>query len=79
MDYSEHNGNKPKIFKYTDENGNVHYVDENGNPVELIHQGVPHLRHLLNLHTAGVLLIFLQQDSVLPLLRSAKNPFLIHR
>lgn len=33
MDYSEHNGNKPKIFKYTDENGNVHYVDENGNPV----------------------------------------------
>ena len=33
MDYSEHNGNRPKIFKYTDENGNVHYVDEHGNPV----------------------------------------------
>lgn len=33
MDHSEHNGNKPKIFKYTDENGMVHYVDENGNPV----------------------------------------------
>ena len=33
MDHSEHNGNKPKIYKYTDENGNVHYVDENGNPV----------------------------------------------
>lgn len=34
MDNSEHNENKHKIFKYTDENGHVHYVDENGNPVK---------------------------------------------
>ncbi len=34
MDNSEHNENKHKIFKYTDENGNVHYVDENGHPVK---------------------------------------------
>ena len=34
MDYSEHNENKHKIFKYTDENGHVHYVDEQGHPVK---------------------------------------------
>ncbi|MDD5944553.1 MAG: PBP1A family penicillin-binding protein [Clostridia bacterium] len=33
MDHSEHNENKHKIFKYTDENGHIHYVDEHGNPV----------------------------------------------
>jgi len=34
MDYSEHNGNKHKVYKYTDESGRVFYVDENGNPVK---------------------------------------------
>lgn len=34
MDYSEHNENKHKIYKYTDEYGHVSYVDENGNPVK---------------------------------------------
>lgn len=34
MDYSERNENKHKIYKYTDESGNVFYVDENGNPVK---------------------------------------------
>ena len=31
MDHSEHGENKHKIFKYTDKDGHVHYVDENGN------------------------------------------------
>ena len=34
MDHSEHGENKHKIFKYTDKDGHVHYVDENGNPVK---------------------------------------------
>ena len=34
MDHSEHSENKHKIFKYTDKDGHVHYVDENGNPVK---------------------------------------------
>ena len=34
MDYSEPNKNKHKIYKYTDENGRVFYVDENGNIVK---------------------------------------------
>lgn len=34
MDYSEHNENRHKIYKYTDESGHVFYVDENGNPVK---------------------------------------------
>ncbi|MCD8035841.1 MAG: penicillin-binding protein [Clostridiales bacterium] len=34
MNNSGDNENKHKIFKYTDENGQVHYVDENGNPVK---------------------------------------------
>lgn len=34
MDNSKNSNKKPKIFKYTDENGNIHYVDENGNPVK---------------------------------------------
>lgn len=34
MDYSEHNENKRKVYKYTDEFGHVIYVDENGNPLK---------------------------------------------
>ena len=60
MDYSEHNENKHKIFKYTDENGHVHYVDEQGHPVK----GAGRLQRKAGLHPAAHLLKSIRKHHV---------------
>ncbi len=54
MDYSEHNENKHKIYKYTDENGHIHYVDENGNPVKRRKPSTENAGHTGSRSSSGV-------------------------
>ena len=76
MDYSEPNKNKHKIYKYTDENGRVFYVDENGNIVKDVRQRLPNINQrretqkkgirLKDAHLKGLLSHVCPTKSVLP-------------